>query len=123
MIRRFILSTNVIIFTTLILLVILLTKRKRKILHKIVSKRFWNPDKIKKESKQMKELAQRFIGKNCIIYTIDDSLIRLTGIIKEVGNTGMLIENKDGIQLVNLEFVSRICEYPRKRKDKKKISV
>lgn len=112
-------STNVIIFITLILLAILLTKRKRKILHKIVGKHFWNADKIKKESKQMKELAQRFIGKNCVIYTIDDSLIRLTGIIKEVGNTGMLIENKDGIQLVNLEYVSRICEYPRKRKDKK----
>ena len=112
-------STNVIIFITLILLAILLTKRKRKILHKVVGKRFWNADKIKRESKQMKELAQRFIGKNCIIYTMDDSLIRLTGIIKEVGNTGMLIENKDGVQLVNLEFVSRICEYPRKRKDKK----
>ena len=112
-------STNIIIFTTLILLAILLTKRKRKILHKVVGKRFWNADKIKRESKQMKELAQRFIGKNCIIYTMDDSLIRLTGIIKEVSNTGMLIENKDGIQLVNLEFVSRICEYPRKRKDKK----
>ncbi len=70
-------STNVIIFITLILLAILLTKRKRKILHKVA------------------------------------------GIIKEVGDTGMLIENKDGIQLVNLEYVSRICEYPRKRKDKK----
>lgn len=97
----------------------MLAKRKRKILHKIVGKRFWNADKIKKESTQMKELAQRFIGKNCIIYTIDDSLIRLTGIIKEVGSTGMLIENKDGVQLVNLEYVSRICEYPRNRKNKK----
>lgn len=112
-------STNVIIFITLILLAIMLAKRKRKILHKIVGKRFWNADKIKKESTQMKELAQRFIGKNCIIYTIDDSLIRLTGIIKEVGSTGLLIENKDGVQLVNLEYVSRICEYPRNRKNKK----
>ena len=44
----------------------------------------------------MKELAKRFIGKKCIVYTVIDTTGTVTGVIKEVDDTGILIENKIG---------------------------
>lgn len=68
----------------------------------------------------MKELAKRFIGQECIIYTITSNDGSVQGVIKEVTDSGMLIEKKTGeLEIVNLEFVTRIREYPRKKNGKK----
>jgi hypothetical protein len=46
------------------------------------------------------------------------------GVIKEVTDSGMLIEKKTGeLEIVNLEFVTRIREYPRKKNGKKQSMV
>ena len=68
----------------------------------------------------MKELAKQFVGKECIIYTLTgiDSAVKRT--IKEVSDSGMSVEHKDGIEGVNLEYVARIREWPRNAKGKKK---
>lgn len=69
----------------------------------------------------MKELVKQFIGKECIIYTITSNDSSLSGVIKEIGDGGMLVERKTGEQeIINLEFVTRIREYPRKKNGKKK---
>lgn len=69
----------------------------------------------------MKELAEQFIGKECIIYTLNSNFENVLGIIKEVSDGGMLIEDKTGVQeILNLDFVTRIREYPRKKNRKKK---
>lgn len=68
----------------------------------------------------MNELAKRFIGQECIIYTITSNDGSVQGVIKEVTDSGMLIEKKTGeLEIVNLEFVTRIREYPRKKSGKK----
>lgn len=68
----------------------------------------------------MNELAKRFIGQECIIYTITSNDGSVQGVIKEVSDSGMLIEKKTGeLEIVNLEFVTRIREYPRKKNGKK----
>ena len=68
----------------------------------------------------MNELARRFIGQECIIYTITSNEGSVQGVIKEVTDSGMLIEKKAGeLEIVNLEFVTRIREYPRKKNGKK----
>ena len=68
----------------------------------------------------MNELAKRFIGQECIIYTITSNDGSVLGVIKEVTDRGMLIEKKTGeLEIVNLEFVTRIREYPRKKNGKK----
>ena len=68
----------------------------------------------------MNELAKRFIGQECIIYTITSNEGSVQGVIKEVTDSGMLIEKKAGeLEIVNLEFVTRIREYPRKKNGKK----
>lgn len=77
--------------------------------------------KGKKEREVMEELAKQFIGKECIIYTVTQTEGSVQGTIKEVSAGGMLIEDPQGqLQAVNLEYVTRIREYPRDKKGKKK---
>lgn len=79
-----------------------------------------NKGKKDKEKSAMKELAKQFIGKECIIYTFDRS-DGLQGIIKEVCDGGIIVESVAGErQAINLDFITRIREYSRKKNGKKK---
>ena len=71
----------------------------------------------------MKELAQKFVGKECLIYTVINSDSCIKGKITEVTDTGIIIENEGNIEAVNLEYVIRIREWPRGRNGKKKMVV
>lgn len=76
--------------------------------------------KGQKEREAMEALAKQFIGKECIIYTITSNDGSVQGTIREVSGGGMLIEDARGqLQAVNLEYVTRIREYPRNKKGKK----
>lgn len=69
----------------------------------------------------MKELAKQFIGKECIIYTITSNDGSVQGVIKEMNDGGMIIEKNSGDrEIINLNFVTRIREYPRKKNGRKK---
>ena len=67
----------------------------------------------------MLELAKRFIEKDVVIYTYN---AQLTGVIKEVTEGGVLLKrDSDGTaEIVNLDFIVRIREYPRKKNGAKK---
>jgi len=67
----------------------------------------------------MKELAERFIDKECLIYAFDSSH-QYEGVIKEVTNGAILIEKNGKTEAINLDFVIRIREYPRNKNGKKK---
>lgn len=69
---------------------------------------------------QMLELAKSFIGKECMIYTITS---QLSGVIKEVSGSAILLESGNTLEAVNLDFVVRIREHPRKKNGKKKAIV
>ena len=80
-----------------------------------------NQRKQNKENVVMKELAKQFIGEECIIYTITSNDGSIQGVIKEIDDGGMVIErNSGGLEIVNLDFVIRIRQYPRKKNGKKK---
>lgn len=69
----------------------------------------------------MEEYARQFIGTECIIYTVTSNDGSLQGMIKEVGSGAIMLEDASGRrQVVNLEYVTRIREYPRNKKGKKK---
>ena len=69
----------------------------------------------------MKELAKQFLEKECIIYTITSNDSSIQGVIKEIDDGGMLIERNTGEkEIINLDFVTRIREYPRKKNGRKK---
>ncbi len=79
-----------------------------------------NRKKQNRENSYMKELAKQFIGKECIIYTVMSMDSGIQGTIKEVTDGGIIVEKKDGIEAVNLEYITRIREWPRNAKGKKK---
>ena len=71
-----------------------------------------------KENTQMLELAKKFIGKECLIYAFNGT--QYTGIITEVSDNAILIDNNGQTEAINLAFIVRIREYPKDKKGKKK---
>lgn len=67
----------------------------------------------------MKELAKRFIDKECLISSINSSN-QFEGVIKEVSDSAILVEKNGTTEAINLDFVIRIREYPKYKKGKKK---
>ena len=67
----------------------------------------------------MKELAKRFIDKECLISSFDGNH-QYEGIIKEVTDGAILIEKDGKNEAVNLDFVIRSREYPKNKNGKKK---
>lgn len=74
-----------------------------------------------KEIFKMKELARQFIGKECLVYTVASDSNAEKGIIKEITENGILLDNNGNLQAINLEYVTRIREWPRDAKGKKKM--
>jgi len=66
----------------------------------------------------MKELAEKFIDKECVIYSFDGGH-QFDGVIKEVTDGAILVEKDGKLEAINLDFVIRIREYPRNKKGKK----
>lgn len=80
-----------------------------------------NRRKQNKEILAVKELAKQFIGEECIIYTITSNDDSVQGVIKEIDDGGMIIERNSGErEIINLDFVTRIRQYPKKKNGKKK---
>ncbi len=67
----------------------------------------------------MRELAQRFIGKECVVYTMLGELSPVQGTLTEVSEGGLLIEKKGNVQVMNLDYVVRIEERPRNARKKR----
>lgn len=80
-----------------------------------------NRRKHNKEILVMKELAKQFTGEECIIYTITSNDGTIQGVIREIDDGGMIIERNSGErEIINLDFVTRIRQYPKKKNGKKK---
>ena len=64
----------------------------------------------------MRDTEQKQIFCNTI--TSNDSSIQ--GVIKEIEDSGMVIEKKSGeLEIINLDYATRIREYPRTKTGKK----
>lgn len=99
-----------------IIILIMLCRRKVVITKRIIDKRK-NEGDI-----EMKELAVRFIEKECMIYAFDSTHV-FKGIIKEVTDGAVLIETNGTLEAINLDFVIRIREFPKNKSGKKKTFV
>ena len=100
-----------IIPIVLLFIIIFTTQRNEKTIIKNIMKKRREKDTV------MYELAQKFVGKECIIYTFNS---QLEGTLKEVNEGGILIERANGEEAVNFDFIVRIREYPRNKNGKKK---
>lgn len=65
-------------------------------------------------NQEMKELATRFIGKECVVCFFDGN--QRTGVITEVTDGAILLEKNGKTEALNLDFVLRINESPKKKK-------
>lgn len=103
-------TSYIVIFVLIIVLFIQHRNEKVWIRNHILKKK-------RKETTEMLELAKRFIEKECIIYTFNNQLV---GTIKEIEGNALMIEKNGVLEAVNLDFVVRIREYPKKKNGKKK---
>lgn len=105
-----------VIWILIIFFCIIKRRRTAAVVRQIQKRRKQN-----RENVVMKELAKQFIGEECIIYTITSDSGSIQGVIKEINDGGMVIERKTGErEIINLDFVTRIRQYPRKKNGKKK---
>ena len=95
------------------IIVFILMRRENELIRKIISRKKQNPG----EKLEMIELCKKFIGKECIIYTYNS---QIAATLKEVTEGALLIDVKGEDQAVNIDFVVRVREYPRKKNGKKK---
>ncbi len=106
-------STYIPIIIILVVILFLLRGRKAVIARQIIKKR-----KMEGHT-EMKELAKRFIDKECLISSFDGNH-QYDGVIKEVTDGAIIIEKNGKLEAINLDFILRIREYPRNKKGKKK---
>ncbi len=106
-------STYLPIILLWIIIFILFRNRKAVIAKKTLKKR------RSEGNTQMKELAKKFIDKECLIYAFDSSH-QFEGTIKEVTDGAILVEKAGTLEAINLDFVIRIREFPKNKKGKKK---
>lgn len=64
----------------------------------------------------MNEIIKGYIGKDVLIHT-GASIVN--GILKKLEDNWIEVENETGSQLVNIDYISRIQEYPRNKRGKK----
>ena len=85
-------------------------RRMQQMIHKHMMR------KNRKEENIMNELIKTYIGKRVIIYT---GFSTVDGTLTKIEDGWAEIEKKNGNELINLEYISRIQEYPQKKKSKK----
>ncbi len=107
------------LWIAVILIIFLCIRKKRR-----TAVAVWQIQNRRKHNKEilfMKELAKQFTGEECIIYTITSNDGTIQGVIREINDGGMIIERNHGEQeIINLDFVTRIRRYPKKKNGKKK---
>lgn len=89
----------------------------------LIKKKEWQKYIIKKIKKkkegviEMNEIIKSFIGKECLIYTFQT---QITGVIESLENNWISIKTGDSSEIINIDYISRIREYPKNKKGKKK---
>lgn len=102
-----------IIILWIVIFYVLLRNRRAVAARQMIKKR------KTEDNTEMRELAKRFMDKECIISAFDSNH-QFDGVIKEVSDSAILIEKSGKTEAINLDFVIRIREYPKNKKGKKK---
>ena len=103
-----------IIFLWVIIILLLLQRKKvQRMIHVLRIKR------KKRGIVDMSHIIEKFIGKDCLINLGSGSTA--DGIVKSVADGWVELEGKDGnMQAVNVDYISRIREYPKNKNGKRK---
>lgn len=96
-----------------IIFLMIVRQHRANVIQRIIQKR-----KHGKERMRMKALAEKFVGKECLVYTLNSQ--QVSGTIVEVSDGALLIDNGKESEVVNIDYVIRIREYPKNKNGKKK---
>lgn len=102
-------STWYIYFMLFVVVFLLYLPRKRK--RKYAAYKINNCIKNEEGRIAMRALAERFIGKDVYVKLLEGNA---DGVVREVTDSGIVLENKNGIQIVNLNYIIKLREYPYK---------
>ncbi|MBQ5316521.1 MAG: hypothetical protein J6I96_03100 [Oscillospiraceae bacterium] len=107
-------------FIFLLLFILILASRKKK--RRMTAAAFIK-NRRKKGKKIMGEILNAFIGKEVVIYTINDQSSMVSGVVESVTDNWVTVRAFDSEerQVVNLEYVMRVREYPRDKNGKRKV--
>lgn len=109
-------NTGLIFLWVLIILLILQRKKVQRILNVLRIKR------KKRGNVDMAHIIEKFIGKDCLINLGSGSTA--DGVVKSVAEGWIELEGKDGnLQAVNVDYISRIREYPTNKNGKRKVVI
>ena len=72
--------------------------------------------KKRKGEKHMAAMVEEYIGKDCLVYTLNS---QVSGVIREVRDGWLRIDNGKDCDVINLDFVIRVREYPKNKKGKR----
>lgn len=100
-----------------VLCLLFLVLQQNKMKKQAAARRLLAARQTEKEKQKMVELAKQFIGKECIIYTLNN---QINGTIQSVSDGGLVLENNGTREIVNFDYILRIREYPRNKNGKKK---
>jgi len=67
---------------------------------------------------EMGELIKRYIGKECLIYTANSQNSQIIGVIDALENGWISVKTKTGSDIINIDYISHIREYPKNKKGK-----
>ncbi len=106
-----------IVMLWVIIIIILLQRKKVQSLLRILRIK-----KRKRGNVDMSHMIEKFIGKDCLINLGSGSTA--DGVVKSVAEGWVELEGKDGnLQAVNLDYISRIREYPTNKNGKRKVVI
>ena len=97
----------------LIIFITISRQQRANAIQRIIQKR-----KYGKENTHMKALAEKFIGQECLVYTLNSQ--QISGKIVEVTDSALLIDNGKQNEIINIDYIIRIREYPKNKNGKKK---
>ena len=106
-----------LIFLWVMIILVLLQRKK--------VQRMINILRIKRKKRgivDMSHIIEKFIGKDCLINLGSGSVA--DGIVKSVSDGWVELLGKDGnLQAVNIDYISRIREYPKTKNGKRKVVI
>lgn len=107
-------SSYIPIFILLFLLVILPQQRMQQWRqHRIITRN-------RKEGYKMAHPVEAYLGKECIVYTMNS---QIGGTIRTVSDGWIAVDNGKDTEVINLDYIIRVRECPRKKNGKKKTVV
>ena len=96
-------------------IVLFVNRNRKKRTNKAIGKRL---TQNREDLEKMLEVSKELIGKDVYIKTITEELYM--GILKEIKGNALVVEEKNIIENINIDYILSIKEYPHKPNGKRK---